>query len=55
MNHNLEVYLIDGAIDTWQSSEFTEYDIRKDLFFIFKNNQAVGIYNLSELKKIIVK
>lgn len=55
MNHKMEVYLIDGIIDTWQTPEFTDYDIRKDLFFIFKNNQAVGIYNLSGLKKIIVK
>ena len=53
--NSIYIYMIDRAIDTWQSSEFTEYDIRKDLFFIFKNNQAVGIYNLSELKKIIVK
>lgn len=53
--NNIYIYMIDGVVDTWKSSEFTEYDIRKDLFFIFKNNQAIGIYNLSELKKIIVK
>lgn len=53
--NSIYIYMTDGIIDTWQTPEFTDYDIRKDLFFIFKNNQAVGIYNLSELKKIIVK
>lgn len=55
MNRKLEVYLIDGTIDTWGQSEYTTYDIRKELFFVFKNNQAVGIYKLSEVQKIIVK
>lgn len=53
--NSIYIYMTDGAIDTWQSSEFTDYDIRKELFFVFKNNQAVGIYKLSEVQKIIVK
>lgn len=53
--NSIYIYMTDGAIDTWQTPSFTDYDIRKDLFFIFNKNQAVGIYNLSELKKIIVK
>ena len=53
--NSIYIYMTDGTIDTWKPSEFTEYDIRKDLFFILANNQAVGIYNLSEVQKIIVK
>ena len=38
--NSIYIYMTDGAIDTWQSSEFTDYDIRKELFFCFQEQSS---------------
>lgn len=50
----IKIYLIDQSKDEWEAKEYTHYDCRKELFFVFKGGKAVGMYNISQIKKIIV-
>lgn len=52
----IKIYLIDGTKDEWElEKECTHYDCRKELLFIFNGTRAVGMYNIAQIKKVIVK
>lgn len=52
----IEITFKDGGLRTWDSEDYTDYIFQKPNFFIIINgSQWVGIYNLDEIKEIIVK
>lgn len=48
----LQIVYKNNNIETWQPEEYTEYEYMNSVFVVFKDEQWVGIYNMSEIRSI---
>lgn len=54
---NIEIYFKDGNCRIWRNNKYTDYMYYKqpNIFVIINGSQWVGIYNLDEIKEIIIQ
>lgn len=48
------ITMIDGSYREWGTEEYTDYMVNNNLFVIIKGSKWVGIYNLEQIKEIMV-
>ena len=56
MEKKIMIYItmIDGSYREWGAEEYTDYMVNNNLFVIIKGSKWVGIYNLEQIKEIMV-
>lgn len=51
----IKIYMLDGQVDFWHEKDYTDYCMNNDYFVVINSGNWVGMYNLSAVKKIVVK
>lgn len=53
MKDTLTIYMKNGEVFEFASDDFTDYEYRKSIFIVYKNEQWVGIFSMSEVSCVI--
>lgn len=55
MKDTLSVYMKGGKTFNFTSEEYTDYEYRGSIFVVYKNEQWVGVFNMSEVACVIFR
>lgn len=53
MKDTLTIRMKNGGKFVFKSDEYTDYEYRSTIFVVYKNEQWVGIFNMSEVSCVI--